>query len=59
MIEYSKHNYECPFSNETGPTPIRFITHGDFMQKNRVLSFKDSFEIFEKLCQGFGFIFQK
>ena len=33
MIEYSKCNYECHFSNDTIPIPLNFLTNGDFMQK--------------------------
>ena len=33
MIQYSECKYECHFFNDTGPIPVSFFIHGDFMLK--------------------------
>ena len=45
--------HECPFLNKTDQGTANFFIHGSFVQKNRVLPFEKTFELFERLCQGF------
>ena len=50
-------NYECHFLNETGPSPVSFFIHEDFMQNLVCNLLKKVSELFKRLCQGFGFIY--
>ena len=56
MIQYSKRNYICQFLFDTDPSSISFYSW-IFYGKNRVYSFENTFELFERSCQGFRFLF--